>query len=238
LDILKTPFHFVQKPHVEGQKSSNFGCRTSLSTRPTIIWRGIIGDNSFCSRCDTFGFTAESPPHKTICTPRSATMARSAALRANYSAALGACMRTISVGASATLQLKQPSLVTKLDGANIVCDEMATIAFFAIVLRNSTSAAGVQERPRGRPMALIGSWPFPMDILPHTNHRRNDTKLIKLQGHLIFPWAQKADAPGHDRLWRSYILLLSEPSTSSSSSILLLHEPDNPFARNGQHNQR
>jgi hypothetical protein len=78
---------------------------------------------------------------------------------------------------------------------------MAIIAFFAIVLRNSTSAAGVQERPRGRPTALIGSWPFPMDILPHTNHRRNDTKLIiKLQGHLISPWAQKADVPGHDRL--------------------------------------
>jgi hypothetical protein len=54
LGILKTPFHLVQKPHVEGQKSSHFGGRTLLSTRPAMIWFGIIGDISFCcSRCVT-----------------------------------------------------------------------------------------------------------------------------------------------------------------------------------------
>jgi hypothetical protein len=167
--ILKTPFHFVQKPHVEGQKSSHFGGRTSLSTRPAVIRRGIIVDISFCcALCDTFGFTAEaSPPHKAIqvCMPRSAKMmARSAALmRAN----------------------RRLSTRTKIRHTR------RRITWRPCCTQKCREYRHECQRP------LVRRWTF-------------------------------LSVPGYDRLTlRSYILLLSVPSTSSSSSpsSLLLHEP-------------
>jgi hypothetical protein len=134
------PFRAVA-PCIVGQKSSNFGGRTSLPTRPAIIRRGFFVDISFCcALCDTFGFPAESP-HKAICKSRSGTMM--AARSARPESQLLQCGRSVRAHeqffcwgslrntTTETTQFWSP----KLDGADIVCDEKAIIiAFFAIVL--------------------------------------------------------------------------------------------------------
>jgi hypothetical protein len=54
LGIQKTPFHFVPKPDFVGQKSSHFGGRTSLLTRPAMISLGIL---------ETFRFVIPAVTH-------------------------------------------------------------------------------------------------------------------------------------------------------------------------------
>jgi hypothetical protein len=74
---------------------------------------------------------------------------------------------------------------TKLDGADIL--RRHGNCFFTFVLRNSSAAMSTPTRTADGIDWVVA---IPTDILPYSNHRRN-TKLIKLQGHLIFPWAQK-----------------------------------------------
>jgi hypothetical protein len=100
-------------------------------------------------------------------------------------------------------------LGTKLDAADLL--RRHGNCFFTFVLRNTTitttassssdtsssggsAAAANDQAPRWTPTRSADGidWvvAIPTDILPYRNHRRN-TKLIKLQGHMIFPWAQR-----------------------------------------------
>jgi hypothetical protein len=75
---------------------------------------------------------------------------------------------------------------TKLDGVDIL--RRHGNCFFTFVLRNSTNAGSTPPTRTADGIDWVVT--IPTNILPYTNHRRN-TKLIKLQGHLIFPWAQR-----------------------------------------------
>lgn len=72
---------------------------------------------------------------------------------------------------------------TKLNSTELL--ERHGNCFFTFILQNETVSS-----PKRTADAIDWVIPIPIDILPYRNHRRN-TKLIKLQGHVIFPWSRK-----------------------------------------------
>lgn len=70
---------------------------------------------------------------------------------------------------------------TKLNGTELL--ERHGNCFFTFVLQNGTTP----ERTADGVDWVI---PIPGHVLPYRNHRRN-AKLIKLQGHVIFPWSRR-----------------------------------------------
>jgi hypothetical protein len=95
---------------------------------------------------------------------------------------------------------------TKLDATDLL--RRHGNCFFTFVLRNTTATTATTASSGGGSTSAANdnkatTWTptrsadgidwvvaIPTDILPYRNHRRN-TKLIKLQGHMIFPWAQR-----------------------------------------------
>jgi Protein of unknown function (DUF616) len=80
---------------------------------------------------------------------------------------------------------------TKLDGPDVL--QRHGNCFFTFVLRNNHhhhNSTVTTTKPNRTTDGIDWVIPIAANILPYRNHRRN-TKLIKLQSHVIFPWALK-----------------------------------------------